>query len=65
LDALARDFAADLSDFDGFLRSPGFGRITAALATARQPAPNLAAFFGIEARRHAAAWRAAAALQVQ
>ncbi len=61
LDALAQRYAAELPQFEAFIRSASFGRIIDAekLAGRATPAPNLSAFFADEARRHASGWHAA------
>ncbi len=62
LDALARQYAEDLLQFEQFLQSASFRRIVDAQKAAehKTPEPDFATFFAAEAKQHAAAWQAAA-----
>ncbi len=61
LDALAREYAEDLPQFEQFLQSASFRRIVEAQKEAehKTPEPDFATFFAAEAKQHAAEWQAA------
>jgi hypothetical protein len=61
-DALAQRHAGELAQFETFIQSAAFAAIIDAERRAGQetPPPDFAAFFAAEAKKHSAAWRAAA-----
>jgi len=62
LDALSQRYGGELARFEAFLDTDSFAKILIAEkhASKQIQTPNLSLFFGEEARKHAADWRAAA-----